>query len=168
MKIKLVKMTQLSGDNASVYTASIENDSGTLFDNFLIENNNSFKSELQSLIIRLRTMGQHTGARESFFKQFEGNPGDGVCALYDEPKSNLRLYCIRYGTTLLVAGGGGYKPKSIRALQEDAKLTEENLMMRKISKLIKNKMSQDQIWFTEDYMDFDGSLELTNEDDDEE
>ena len=28
-------------------------------------------------------------------------------------------------------------------------------------------MSEGQIWFTKDYMEFDGSLELTNEDDED-
>ncbi len=167
MKIKLVKITQLSGNKASIYTVLIDNDNGTLFDKFIIENKISFKSELHNLTVRLKTMGQDTGAREHFFKQFEGNPGDGVCALYDEPKSHLRLYCIRYGTTLVIVGGGGYKPKNIRALQEDPKLTAENHKMRSISQLITAKMSEGQIWFTKDYMEFDGSLELTNEDDED-
>ncbi|MBK6979124.1 MAG: hypothetical protein IPH28_20170 [Cytophagaceae bacterium] len=60
--------------------------------------------------------------------------GDGVCALYDDPDRNLRLYCIRYGKQIVVLGGGGHKPKTIRALQEDEKLKQENYLIRNISK----------------------------------
>ena len=57
-------------------------------------------------------------AREGYFKLHEGKPGDGIVALYDRPDSRLRLYCIRYGSVTLIVGGGGAKPKSVRAWQE--------------------------------------------------
>ncbi len=38
--------------------------------------------------------------------------------------SNLRLYCIRLGSAVVILGGGGHKPKTIRTLQDDTKLTE--------------------------------------------
>ena len=58
---------------------------------FIEENKNSFKSELIDIFIRLKVIGNKTGAREQFFKQYEGNLGDGVCALYDEPEKHLRI-----------------------------------------------------------------------------
>ncbi len=99
------------------------------------------------------------------FKLNEGNPGDGVCALYDRPGSNLRLYCIRYGTLIIVVGGGGYKPKSIRELQQDKKLSEENYFLRDLSKAIKTKMDDDEIEYSSDFMDFEGDLTFNDESD---
>ena len=87
MKIKLVKIAQLSGNKASIYTVLIDNDNGTLFDKFIIENKISFKSELHNLTVRLKTMGQDTGAREHFFKQFEGNPGTGFVLCMMSPRA---------------------------------------------------------------------------------
>jgi len=57
--------------------------------------------------LRLKIIGNETGARESFFKTKEGIPGDGVCTLYDTPDKKLRLYCIRYGKQLIIIGAGG-------------------------------------------------------------
>lgn len=160
MRIRLVKIKQLSGKNASIYSAVYNDDQITLFDKFLNENIITFKSELLSIVIRLKVIGKKTGARETFFKLEEGNLGDGVCALYDNPKKNLRLYCIRYGSSLIIIGGGGYKAKTVRALQDDPKLKKENHLMREISKLIKQKMEEGVISFTDDYYDFEGNLDL--------
>lgn len=89
MRIRLVKLNQLSGERASIYSAIYEDDQISLFDKFLNENNISFKSELKDIVLRLKVIGGKTGAREHYFKPHEGKPGDGVCALYDKPKSNL-------------------------------------------------------------------------------
>jgi len=164
MRIQLVKIEQLSGKQASIYSVIYDNDQISLFDKFLHENINSFKSELISIVIRLKVIGKKTGARESFFKKYEGDLGDGVCALYDDPKKNLRLYCIRYGASLIIIGGGGPKPKTIRALQDDSKLKAENLIMREVSKLIKDKMSEKTLFFSEDYNEFEGTLDLNSTD----
>jgi len=164
MRIRLVKLNQLSGEQASIYSVIYENDNISLFDKFINDNNIAFKSELNDLVLRLRTIGYKTGAREHYFKPFEGKPGDGVCALYDQPKSHLRLYCIRYGTTLIIIGGGGHKPKTIKSLQDDPKLKKENFLMRDISKLISEKISQGIISFTDDYYDFKGKLDLNSTD----
>ena len=44
-------------------------------------------------------------------------------SVIDESKRKLRLYCIHYGSVLLVLGGGG--TKNVRALQDDQKLKKE-------------------------------------------
>ena len=164
MKIQLVKIKQLSGNQASIYTVIYENDEVSRFDKFLNESENSFKSELNDIVLRLKTIGTQTGAREQFFKMNEGNLGDGVCALYDDPNKKLRLYCIRYGTTLIIVGGGGHKPKTIKALQQDSILKKENLIMRKISKLIREKQEEGTISFSDDFYDFNGNLNLNDTD----
>lgn len=162
MKYKLVKLSQFSGNKASIYTVKEQKkgeiNNNSLFDNFIIENKSLFLSEIKDIFSRLKTIGHETGARESFFKTKEGIPGDGVCALYDSPKKNLRLYCIRYGKELVVIGGGGYKPKNIRSLQEDEKLEIENYILRKLSIRIKECMRDGDLSFSLDYMDFVGEL----------
>ena len=164
MKYKLVKLGKYSGYHASIYTVFLESEQITLFDRFLEENKNSFISELKDIIIRLQTIGHNTGAREQFFKPAEGKPGDGVCALFDIPESKLRLYCIRYGSLILILGGGGHKPKSIKAFQQDDKLTTENYFLRHLSQEIKERMVTGEISFSDDYMDFEGNLIFNDED----
>lgn len=160
MNFELIKIDQLSGRKASIYTILVEGETFTLFEKFLKENQNLFKSEINDILQRLSTIANKTGARESFFKTKEGNPGDGICALYDQPGSKLRLYCIRYGQELVILGGGGPKPKTIRALQEDANLTYQNYLLRKISKKIMEALKQKDLRFSKDFLDFEGDLNI--------
>jgi putative component of toxin-antitoxin plasmid stabilization module len=159
---KLVKEEKLSGVETSVYSVFLLDKQDTLFNRFINENKNSFKNELKDIINRIKTIGNKTGAREQFFKLKEGKPGDGVCALYDHPDKNLRLYCIRYGKTLIILGGGG--EKTTQTLQEDYKLKEENYFLRKVAKDIQERMQEGEIEFSDDFMDLLGNLEFKPED----
>lgn len=163
MKFKIVKLNQFSGSKAGIYSVVLNNDNETLLNKFVRENEISFKSETKNIIERLISIGHITGARSQFFREWEGKPGDGVCAFYDKPNSNLRLYCICYGTQLIIIGSGGHKPKTIRALQEDKKLTEENALIREISRQITQRIKEKDIRFSPDYLDFTGDLEFNDE-----
>lgn len=162
MKAELVKLSDFSGKMTSIYGIFLEKYQMTTFDLFIQENKNSFLNELKDIISRLKVIGTVTGAREQFFKTNEGRPGDGVCALYDNPEKKLRLYCIRYGTQIIIIGGGG--PKNVRKLQEDEKLENENYFLRKLSELISERIKQDEIRYTGDFQDFTGNLEFNIED----
>jgi hypothetical protein len=114
------------------------------------ENLKAHQTEVLDIVSRLRTIGYRTGARDHFFKDWEGKPGDGVCALYDHPDKHLRLYCIRFGMSVLVVGGGGFKPKSMKALQEDPTLTRENNYMKKVSIEIAKKIREKEVIWSSD------------------
>ena len=160
MKCRLVKIDSLSGSKASVYSVSLEEEKETLLEKFVRENKNSFLSETKDILARLKTIGHITGARIQYFKEFEGKPGDGVCALYDNPDSKLRLYCIIFGTQLLIVGGGGPKQKNISAFQEDEKLKDENYFLRWLSAQITQRIKDKETTFENDYLDFSGDLEF--------
>lgn len=163
MRIQIFKFGHLSGNKASFYSVKLNKDNVFLFEHFLKENLNSFKSELKDIVNRLKTMGDIEGAHENFFTPEEGAPGDRVCALYDTPNKKLRLYCIRFGTKLVLLGGGGNKPKRISALQDDPKLTLENKRLRDIVKLIERKMEEGEIRISQDGFDFEGNLDLKDD-----
>lgn len=163
MNLKLVKLKNQSGKATSVYSLYIEEEEKTLFDLF-IEENISHISELKNILTRLISIGKETGAREHYFKLDEGKPGDGVCALYDIPNSNIRLYCIRYGATLIVLGGGGVKPKNIRTLQQNKKLTDENYLLRDISEQITQRLKGRDLKIVNNGFDFEGDLNFTTND----
>ena len=165
MNCEIVKLEDFSGNGASIYSLYVDDLQMTLYDKFILENKDLFIDEIIDINTRLITIGK-LGAREQFFKLKEGNPSDGVCALYDNPNSNLRLYCIRYASGILLVGGGGHKPKSIRTLQDDEKLKQENYFLRALSKLIQERMNDNDLRFTTDYLDFDGEINFlinTNE-----
>ena len=57
----------------------------------------------------------------------------------------MRLYCIRFGSVLLVLGGGGYKDSSIRAWQDDEKLRKAAIRMEQISAIIAERIRNREI-----------------------
>ena len=160
MRFEIVKLNQFNGNKCSVYSIFVDDELETMFGHFLNENKNSFKSEIINILERIKTINSVTGARESYFKLHEGNPSDGICALYDIPDSNLRLYCIRYGNSLIILGGGGEKQKSIKALQEVDKLRNENYLLREISAQITKRIKEKAISFSDDGTEITGELEF--------
>ena len=162
MNYKIVQLSQFSGYHAGIYSIFLEDEQQTLFERFLKENINSFKSEIIDINKRLKTINNKTGAREQFFKSKEGILGDGISALFDLPDSNLRLYCIRYGNSLVILGGGGYKQKNFKAFQEDNKLTSENYLLRNISKQITERIKDKEIQFSDDGTEIFGNLEFND------
>ena len=164
MKFVIQKIHRLSGDKASIYTILNEETGETLLEQFVKENNLEFNNEVKDILQRLHAIGHKTGAREQFFKSDEGKMGDGVCALYDNPDKNLRLYCIRNGNVNLILGSGGVKPKSMRAFQESSKLTEENYFLRAISKLLMKRLKEKDIRYSNNGMDLEGDLTFEDTD----
>ena len=67
-----------------------------------------------------------------------------------------RLYCIRYGSVVLILGGGG--AKNVRALQDDPKLKKENYVLRQISKVLTQAMKEGELQWNNDFDDFTGNL----------
>ncbi|MBC7571628.1 MAG: hypothetical protein H7319_18155 [Spirosoma sp.] len=127
----IVALGEFSGSGAALYSIAIDKNEETLYDSFLAEYSDLFPEEVNDIVDRLDAIAR-LGARANFFKENEGSlgAGDGVVALFDLPDKHLRLYCIRFGSVALIVGGGGPKPKTIRALQEDPKLTAENYRLR--------------------------------------
>lgn len=160
VRCKLVRIQKHCGNKASVYSVYLLEERKTVYEKFQLENLPTFKSEIVDIVKRIHVIGKKTGARESFFKPKEGKPGDGVCALYDRPDSKLRLYCIRFGSVLLIVGGGGEKPKRMRALQESEKLTEENYLLRELSAEIIRRQKDGNIKITANGMELEGDLEF--------
>lgn len=164
MNCRIVKLEKFSGRAASVYSVYFNEENTTLFDIFIQKNVFSFKSEISNIAKRLIAIGHDTGARINFFKDKEGKPGDGLCALYDKPGSKLRLYCIRYGNDIVILGGGGHKPKGMRSLQESEELKKQNYFLRNLSQKITERIKEGEISFSSDGLDLEGNL-IFNDDD---
>lgn len=156
MNFEVIKLENLSGEETSIYTVFVEELETTLFEQFLMENAETYSNEIQNIIDRLETIAHDTGAKGGFFREKEGKPGDGVCALFDIPNHNLRLYCIRYGMNLIILGGGG--EKLVRSWQDDDKLSEEAEWMIKISEAIYQRQLDGDIILINDGKDLEGDL----------
>jgi putative component of toxin-antitoxin plasmid stabilization module len=165
---EIVELEDLSGFKTGIYSVLIEDVDGnetTLLDRFVNENIKDYGNEVEFILDRLSVMGKKVGARIDFFKEGEGHLGDGVCALYDEPSTNLRLYCIRYGNVAIILGGGGPKSKSIRAYQKDDKLRKEADLIKQISKDITQRIREKEIWWSADGKSLLGNLTFTDNED---
>lgn len=165
MNYDIIEIDEFSGKGATVYSILLEGDDETLFDHFVDENKQNHFEEVKTIVNRLEIIGKKTGAREHFFKQAEGLPGDGVCALYDDPESKLRLYCIRYGSVAILLGGGGHKPADIRAWQESEKLTKEAKLIIQVSKDIMQRLKDGDAKWSNDGIRLIGNLTFKNDED---
>lgn len=155
MKIELVESSLLSGNYATIYDVVIDGGQ-TLFERFIEENIKAHREEIKNILDKLQTIGHVTGGRISHFKEKEGGLGDGVCAMFDLPAKKLRLYCIRYGTEIIILGGGGIK--EVRAWQDDPKLTSEASLIIKVAREINKAIKEKDIEYSNDFMKFEGEL----------
>lgn len=146
-KLELVELEEFSCGAGHIYSVAVDDADFTLYDRFLQENEKDSNEELMEIAAKLNAMSGKTGFTDIFFKLNEGRPGDGLCAITDL-KGKLRLYCIRFGNTLLVLGGGG--PKTTRTYQEDPKLLSENMLLRRVSDVIAEAVKGKDIGIEED------------------
>jgi hypothetical protein len=158
VNFSIVELEQLSGDKTKIYSVVMQGDDITLFDKFIRDNLLTNRDEIRFILNRLQEIGYTTGARDIYFKHNEGKPGDGVCALYDEPGRELRLFCIRYGSLAIILGVGGPKVKGIAAWQEDKKLTLEASRMIEISKAILSRIKNRDLGWSSDGKQLIGNL----------
>jgi hypothetical protein len=114
------------------------------------------------IINKIQQIGHTTGARANFFKLDEGKPGDGVCALYDDQDSRLRLYCIRYGSVAIILGGGGPKPPGVRTWQQDGQLKTEAERMIQVSKDIIERIEAGDLKWSADGTALLGNLKISD------
>lgn len=164
MNYEIVELENFSGTKATIYSVIMEDDIITLYDHFINENITEYRKEIRIIANRIKEVGNNTGAREMFFKHKEGKPGDGVCALYDELDSKLRLYCIRYGNIAIILGGGGPKPDNIKTWQDDKKLTLEAETIIQVSKDIMQRIHSGDLQWSKDGSQLLGNLTISDND----
>lgn len=165
MNYEIVELSQLSGNYTTIYSIIVNGETQSLFENFIEENKNKHRDELISILDRLKVIADETGAREGFFKHKEGKPGDLVCALYDEPDRNLRLYCIRNGNVAIILGGGGLK--EVTAWQHDPKLSKEANAMIEVSEDIFQRLKEGDLRWSPDGKKLIGNLNFSEDEEDE-
>ena len=160
MSYQLVEIDEFTGGRATIYSVLEEGEKDTtVFHKFISRYDNDYKDEIEDILVTLDDIGYEFGAREQFFKLKEGKPGDQVCALFDNPDKYLRLYCIRFGTTAIIIGGGG--PKTTRTWQEDPNLSREAKRMIQVSADILQRIKDGEIQWSSDGRKLIGDLTFT-------
>jgi hypothetical protein len=137
-----------SGRHAKIYTIINLDTNITLYQNFLQTYSKTHRDEIRDIVNTLELMGKSKGVAAHLIKDKEGSPGDGIVALFDNPDRNLRLYGIKFGSGIIILGGGGIK--DVRAWQDDPILKAEVEKLKKFSKIINVKIRERDITINKD------------------
>ena len=160
---KIVKIENLSGPAASIYTIQFKDDRSSLFGQFVEKYRPNYPREVNRIISKVWNMGHEFGIQDHLIEPFEGKPGDGVCTVFDTDnagrKLTLRLYGISFGHLILILGSGAPKI-GIKALQENKELCRENYLLRDISNLITDRIREREIQIHPYRNEFYGDLEF--------
>jgi hypothetical protein len=165
VKFEIIKLENLSGVRATVYSVTLNDETHTLFERFIVENRSDYINELKDISTQIRVIAHKTGIRDNFFDKPEGKFGQDIWALYDKPRGRLRLYCMQLGHIVIILGGGG--PKNTRTLQEDPKLKLENDLMRMVSDALTQRIKDKEIRWSSDGTELIGDLIFDDLDSDE-
>lgn len=136
MKFGFTEIEELSGNEAHIYSVTMEGDEETLLEQFFNENSKNEK-ELNILVSKILNMSQKTGCKRDFFKEGKGDFGDGVVALWAK---SLRLYGIYFNNSVVLFGSGGIK--RTRTYQEDEKLYSKVKQVKAIAKEINKAIKE--------------------------
>jgi hypothetical protein len=167
VKYEIVELEDLSGNEARIYSIVPKGETEDLFTQFVRKWQRNYGEEVKDVASRIWEIGNRVGARPGYFRHDEGKPGDGMCALSDQPGAKLRLYCIRYGSITLILGGGG--PKNVRAWQDDPTLKYEAERMIAYAKDINRRLRDgDDLYWSRDKTEILGDLKNYDDEDDEE
>jgi len=162
VEYSIEEISRLSGKASAIYAVHLAGEDRNEFYRFIEEHKNNYTEELKDIVTRLELMGKKNGARQVYFKEAEGLPGDLVCALYDLEDSKLRLYCMRLGSCTLILGGGGTKPKTIRSWQQKPDLKAAAELMIRVSKDIYQRQKDKEIKLDPVTNRFTGNLKFGN------
>ena len=158
MNYQIIQLDEFAGTMARIYSILPEGEDMTMLDKFVEEYSADYPDEILCILDLLEAMSYRFGVREHLVKLNEGSPGDGVVALFDNPDKKLRLYGIRYGNGIIILGGGGVKPKQIKAYQENSKLNEEVNIIKSIGKDIYQRILIEEINICTNGIEFIGNL----------
>jgi hypothetical protein len=72
VNIELIKLTDLSGKKASIWTVYLKDENLTLFDKFLAENETDYPYEINHILDSIETIANKTGVIEPFLVKPKG------------------------------------------------------------------------------------------------
>lgn len=111
------------------------------------------------IVQRLSSMTDSFGFREHFFEMNEGLRTDSVAAL---KKGRIRLYCLRWSSTLVIVGAGGIK--TAQTYQKDMALRHIVPELQELDKLIMMRQRSGEIEIDHDIESMRGNLIFSLED----
>ncbi|MBI2417952.1 MAG: hypothetical protein HYV28_08630 [Ignavibacteriales bacterium] len=137
--MKKFKITSVySGSKTEIYSVQIDGSEKSEFEKFIERFSETHRSDVNYLADTVQKIADIFGIREQFFKP-QGLDGVYRFIMHRDKKTSLRLYCIKWGSELLIIGGGGIK--EVRTWQESHELSKIVRELSKIDKyLLDNKI----------------------------
>ena len=164
MAIELKRLTHYSGEKASVYAVLNTANNTHPFADFLRRYAGSiYEDKAMNLVGRIKSMGTKTGVIDEFLKLNESEikgKAENMCALFDKPKKEMRLFCIKISNKIIVIGDGAPKPPNIIKWQQCPTLSKAARYMMLISEAIKSKVNSGSLSISSDGMSFKGNLKI--------
>jgi len=164
LSILLKRLKDFSATKASVYVLYDDIKKTHPFANFLNRYYNTpYEGKLINLVGRLKSMGTKTGVLDEFLKLNESetkNIAENMCAIFDSPDKEMRIFCIKISEKIIIVGDGGPKPKNIRKWQDCSHLSRCARDMMIISELIKTYINNGTLSFSNNGLLFEGNTQI--------
>ena len=128
-RVEIVLVDQGSG--GTLYSVRFAGEKETELEKFLYNELLHKEKGFNEIVQRLSSMTDSLGYREQFFEMNEGLRTDSVAAL---KRGRIRLYCLRWSSSLLIVGTGGLK--TAQTYQKDMALRHIVPELQELDKLI--------------------------------
>ena len=147
-----------TGRKANLYTVRIKGEKESEYDKFLSDPRIASHSEFNVFNTHIDDIINKYGCQDRFFKLKESKLTDAVVAL---PWRDIRLYCCRYSSIILILGSGGIKTTS--TYQKDPQLKHSVEIMAEVSSRVDQRIKEKRITINEDKNKFEGDLDFEDE-----
>lgn len=131
------------GPKGNLYSVRIDGESKSEFQKFVENPEIQREPKFEHLIRQMNGMLDRWGFTANFFRP-EGRSSDSVAAL-SKQSGRLRVYCCRWGESLLILGGGAIK--KVRANKEDKILDDHMKAMMYVDRCLQARIRDHEVWF---------------------
>lgn len=116
-------------EKCAFLTVKFSDETDNAYNLFVDKFRDSYYGVLEDIDSRIVNMAELTGAQEEFFK----SEGSNSVVRFIKTGS-LRIYCLRYGNTCIILGGGGTKEVHQRTYQDSEVLKRAVKILQVIDK----------------------------------
>jgi hypothetical protein len=145
VKFSIINIEPLSGPKAKIYSIKFEEKYASELIVFVNKFHDSHPHIIDEAIQRIRLIAQREGIQDSFFRR-ECSETHNVFRLLET--KDIRLYCIKFDSALLLFGSGGIKTIKKNKLKDNPHLEKEVKKLQKIEDAINKRINSGELSIT--------------------
>ena len=145
MKFSIINIEPLSGTKAKVHSVKFEEKYASELTIFVHKFHDTHPQIVDEAIQRIRLIAQREGIQDSFFRR-ECSETHNIFRLLET--KDIRLYCIKFDTTLLLFGSGGIKKNKENKLKDNPYLEKEVKKLQKVEDAINKRIKSGELSIT--------------------